>query len=217
MTLIAEFELSTPILRDVAKAASQLSVEQVYQSETGATKLVFWADGERFESVESALESDDTVDEYRLLERLSDRCLYSATLTEWGTEQLTHPAAAANDMAFLDITVTGDTLIRARVPSRDALVSYRESCREREIPFRLRRMYYEPGPNAERYGLSERQQEALLAALEAGYFEVPRTATLSAIAETLEISDQALSARLRRGQATLLRNTVASEGAHLKG
>jgi predicted DNA binding protein len=212
MTLIAEFELSTPILREVAQAASQLSIEQVYRSETGETKLLFWADGEEFESVEAALESDPSVEEYAPLDRLSERRLYSVVLSELGTERLTHPAAAANDIAFLDITVTGDTRIRARVPSKDALVAYHEGCRERGIPFRLFRMYYEPGPDAEQYGLSERQREALLAALGAGYFEVPRTATLASIAETLGISDQALSARLRRGQATLLRSTIGSEG-----
>lgn len=212
MTLIVEFELSTPILRDVAAAASQLSIEQVYESETGATKLVFWANSRNFEAVESALETDRSVDEYRLLEKMAEKRLYSASLTEWGTERLTHPAAAANDIAFLEITVTGNTQIRARVPSRDALFAYRQSCRERDVPFRLQRIYHESEPENGQYGLSDRQQEALLAALEAGYFDVPREATLSSIAGRLDISDQVLSARLRRGQANLLRNTVADDG-----
>ncbi|MFC4436787.1 MULTISPECIES: helix-turn-helix domain-containing protein [Natrialbaceae] len=211
MTLIVEFELSTPILREAAAAASQLSIEQVYESETGATKLVFWATSRNFEAVESALETDSSVDEHTLLEKMAEKRLYSASLTEWGTERLTHPAAAANDIAFLEIAVTGDTQIRARVPSRDALLAYRESCRERDVPFRLQRIYHEPGPESGQYGLSDRQQEALLAALEAGYFDVPREATLSSIAGQLDISDQALSARLRRGQANLLRNTVTDD------
>lgn len=213
MALIVEFELSTPILREAAAAASQLSIEQVYESETGATKLVFWATSRDFGTVESALETDSSVDEYTLLERMAEKSLYSASLTEWGSERLTHPAAASYDIAFLEITVTGDTQIRARVPSRDALFAYRESCRERDVPFRLQRIYHESGPERSQYGLSDRQQEALLAALEAGYFAVPREATLTSIAERLEISDQALSARLRRGQANLLRNTVANDDA----
>ncbi|TYL40283.1 bacterio-opsin activator [Natronococcus pandeyae] len=211
MPLIVEFELSTPILREVAVAASQLTVEQVYQLETGATKLVFWATDGCFEAIERALETDRSVDEYTLLEKMAAKRLYSARLTEWGADRLTHPAAAANDIAFLEITVTGDTQVRARVPSRDALFAYRESCRERDVPFRLQRIYHETEPEGGQYGLTDRQQEALLAALEAGYFDVPREATLSSIAERLEISDQALSARLRRGQANLLRNTVVGD------
>jgi predicted DNA binding protein len=213
MTLIAEFEITTPILWEVAQPTSQLSIEQVYQSKAGATKLLFWAVGETDETgdaIESALESDRSVAASTLLERLPDRRLYSVTLTEWATERMTHPAAAANDIAMLEITVTDETRIRARVPSRDALVAYRESCHERGIPFRLLRIYRESYQDAVQYGISDRQREALLAALDAGYFDVPRETKLSVIAEALGISDQALSARLRRGQATLLRNTLAS-------
>ncbi|WP_306056540.1 helix-turn-helix domain-containing protein [Natronococcus wangiae] len=211
MTFIVEFELSTPILREAAAATSKLYIEEVYRAETGATKLVFWADGDEFERFEGALDADRSVDEYSLLEELADERLYSAALTEWGAERLTYPAAASYDIAFLEITVTGDTRIRARVPSRDALFAYRESCREREVPFRLQRIYRETASESGQYGLSDGQQEALLAALEAGYFDVPREATLSSIAERLEISDQALSARLRRGHANLLRNTIADD------
>jgi predicted DNA binding protein len=213
MTLIAEFEISTPILREVAQAASRLSVEQVYQSEAGATKLLFWAFTENDEAVDAALEADRSVAASTVLERLPGEHLYSVTLAEWATDRLTHPAAAANDIAMLEITVTDEARIRARVPSREALIAYRESCHERRIPFRLLRIYQESYQNAVQYGISDRQREALLAALDAGYFDVPRETTLSAIAETLGISDQALSARLRRGQATLLRNTLANRGA----
>ena len=211
MSFIVEFELSTPILRETATAASKLTIEQVYRSERGATKLVFWAYGNDLESVAAALEADDSIAEFATLEELPERRLYSAALTDWGADLLTHPAAAADDISFLDITVTDDTAIRARVPSREALQSYRESCRERELPFRLRRIFQEHESEPSRYGVSERQREALLAALEAGYFDVPRDATLAEIAEGLGISDQALSARLRRGQATLLRNTIAMD------
>ncbi|ELY51574.1 helix-turn-helix domain-containing protein [Natronococcus jeotgali] len=212
MSFIAEFELSTPILRETAVASSKLAVEQIYRSGDDTTKLVFWAYGDDPGAIEAALENDPTVAEYSLLEALSERRLYSAALTEWGTDLLIYPAAATNDISFRDVTVTGDgeTRIRARVPSREALQAYRESCLERDLGFRLRRIFRESESETSPYGVSSRQREALLAALEAGYFDVPREATLAAVAEELEISDQALSARLRRGQAALLRNTLAT-------
>lgn len=209
MSLIVEFELSTPILRQTAETSSPIHVEEVSQSETGDTKLTLWVYGDNLAGFEAVLESDESVDEFTLLEEQAGKRLYSVTLTEWGASQLTSPAAAAHDISFLDITVTGETRIRARVPSRDALFAYRDSCRERDVPFRLRRIYEEEESDTEQYGLSGRQREALLTALEEGYFSVPRETTLSAIAEKLEISDQALSARLRRGQANLLRTTLA--------
>ena len=107
-----------------------------------------------------------------------------------------------------EITVTEDTNIRARVPTREALFAYRDVCREKDIPFRIQRIFEESAAAGDRYGITERQQEALTVALEEGYFDVPRETTLSAVAAKLDISAQALSARLRRGQANLLRNTI---------
>jgi predicted DNA binding protein len=48
-------------------------------------------------------------------------------------------------------------------------------------------------------GLTDSQREALLVALETGYFEEPRNATLSEVAADLEISQPAASGLLRRG------------------
>lgn len=208
MVLIVEFEIATPILRRTVEAASRIDVEEIFQSATGETKLLFWVYGEDLESVGAALDDDGTVRAFTLLEEPADRRLYSATLSAYGEEHLTYPTAAEYDIAYLDITVTTDTRIRARIPTREALFAYRDACRKREIPFRIERIFHESDQSGNQYGITDRQQEALLAALEAGYFDVPRNTTLSEVAEKLDISDQALSARLRRGQANLLRNTL---------
>ncbi|MFB6161431.1 MAG: helix-turn-helix domain-containing protein [Haloferacaceae archaeon] len=53
-------------------------------------------------------------------------------------------------------------------------------------------------------GLTAEQHVALRRAVDAGYFAVPRRATLSDLADDLGISDTAASQRLRRGLATVL-------------
>ncbi len=208
MVLIVEFEIGTPILRRTAVAVSRIDVEEIYRSESGATKLVCWAYGDDLEGVEPALEADDTVAAWSLLEDPEDRRLYSVTLSDRGQAHLTYPTAAKYDIGYREITVTEDTRIRARVPTREALFAYRDVCREKGIPFRIQRIFEESAAAGDRYGVTDRQWEALTVALEEGYFDVPRETTLSAVAEKLDISAQALSARLRRGQANLLRNTV---------
>ncbi|MFP4628968.1 MAG: helix-turn-helix domain-containing protein [Halobacteriales archaeon] len=64
------------------------------------------------------------------------------------------------------------------------------------------------GSPARRFDLTPAQEAALLAALEAGYFEVPKAATAAAVAETLDISPSAFLERLRRGQANLVRQAL---------
>lgn len=212
MVLIVEYEIETPILRRTVDAVSRIDVEEIYQSETGATKLICWAYGDSLDDVDAALDDDETIREYSLLEESDGRRLYSVTLSEQGQEHLTYPTAAEYDIGFHEITVVNVTKIRARVPTREALFAYRDVCREKDIPFRIKRLFRESNPSGDRYGITDSQLEALLVALEEGYFDVPRGTTLSAVAEQLDISAQALSARLRRGQTNLLQNTVSEQG-----
>ncbi|WP_222918967.1 helix-turn-helix domain-containing protein [Natrinema sp. SYSU A 869] len=208
MVLIVEFEIATPILRRTVDAVSRIDVEEIYQSEAEETKLICWVYGDELESVETALDDDDTIQTFSLLEVEEDRRLYSVTLSERGETQLTYPTAAEYDISYHEITVTRNTKIRARVPTREALFAYRDVCQEKDIPFRIQRIFQGSDPSGDRYGITDRQREALQIALEEGYFDVPRGTTLSAVATKLDISDQALSARLRRGEANLLQNTI---------
>ncbi len=53
----------------------------------------------------------------------------------------------------------------------------------------------------------------MLAALEHGYYDVPREASLTDLAERLDVSHQALSERLRRGHGNLVKHALgANEG-----
>jgi predicted DNA binding protein len=56
---------------------------------------------------------------------------------------------------------------------------------------------------AQRWDVTPAQEAALRAAMEIGYFTVPRGATAAEVADELGISKSAFLERLRRGQATL--------------
>ncbi|WP_435364004.1 helix-turn-helix domain-containing protein [Haloarchaeobius sp. DYHT-AS-18] len=56
---------------------------------------------------------------------------------------------------------------------------------------------------ARRWGFTPAQEEALRAANEMGYFEVPRDVTASEVADAIGISKSAFLERLRRGQSAL--------------
>ena len=66
-------------------------------------------------------------------------------------------------------------------------------------------------------GLSDRQHEALRTAYEMGYFEIPRDASLEAVAAELDISASAASERLRRAQTQLIQETMATTWPPLPG
>lgn len=212
MTLIVEFELRTPILRTAVEAIRRIQLEEVYGTEAGEPKLLFWAFGDEFGAFAEALADDERVAGFTVLEDPTGRHLYSVVLTDRAADRLIYPVVAEHDVTILEIVITDEPVVRARVPSREALFDYRDRCLEKGVGFHVQRIYRERGPGDGRYGVTETQRKALVAALERGYFEVPRATTLSAIVGELEIPNQALSARLRRGQANLLRNTLADDG-----
>lgn len=62
--------------------------------------------------------------------------------------------------------------------------------------------------------LTDRQREVLTAAVERGYYEVPREVTLEELAESVDVSHQALSECLRRAQENLAVDTLGPAGAN---
>lgn len=218
MSLIAEYELSNPILRETRRAEPDvvLQVEDEHLSAGEPAALVIWARGEDadLEAFHERLPADGTVEAFELLANLGERRLYRVSLTETGLAGVTYSAAFELGITFLDIRAQGDGVrYRAQVPSREALFAYRDHCRERDLEFRLVGLYPGESTDGEGLGLTDRQREVLERALEEGYFEVPRRTTLTELADELGVSDQALSAIMRRGQANLLDHTLARDAS----
>ncbi len=218
MSLIAEFELTNPILLDTRRAVPDVAVqvEDEQLSLDDLPKLVFWASGDAddLEQFERLLPSDPTIEAYERLADLGGRRLYRISLTEAGRVGMTYANAVELDITFLKIWGSGETLrYRAQIPSREALFAYRDVCRERNLSFRLVSLFQGEFSEADEFGVTARQREVLLHALEEGYFDVPRQTTLEELADDLDVSDQALSAILRRGQANLLRHTLTTDTA----
>jgi predicted DNA binding protein len=102
----------------------------------------------------------------------------------------------------------GEWALKLRFPSRAALSDFQAFYEEREIDLHVVRLYGLTEPKLGQYDITPKQREALLRALEMGYFEIPRETTLEAVAESMDISRMAASERLRRGQTNLVGNSL---------
>lgn len=93
------------------------------------------------------------------------------------------------------------------------LESFRDHCAEAGIDLDLVRMHSPSAPESNlSYGLTDPQYEALVLAVDRGYYDVPRRCTTAELAADLGISDQAVSERLRRGVAALVQHTIHPGG-----
>ena len=119
-------------------------------------------------------------------------------------------ALATADASIERLTVTADGLEQMGwFADRAAFIEF-SSFWQRNAEFRLERLTRDAEPKSPGNGLTDRQLEALRTACEMGYFEIPRRASLDAVATELDIAASALSERLRRAQTQLIQETVAT-------
>ena len=101
--------------------------------------------------------------------------------------------------------------VEMRFPDRDSFGRYHEFLAKEGVSLELQRLAADDRQHRDRdrgSTLTDAQREALALAYEYGFFEVPRETGLSEIAAQLGISNQAVSERLRRGQAQLIADRV---------
>jgi predicted DNA binding protein len=101
---------------------------------------------------------------------------------------------------------------QVRASARPDLAALYEACQDYGMNPRIQQITTSPGrADGNQWGISDKQQEALLAAHSAGYFAVPRERTLTELAEGFGISRQAYSRRLMRGLDRMLSHTLVVE------
>lgn len=211
MSVIANFYLETPVLRRALRDVPDMavSVEQQTATQGSPMTMIFWASGDDFEAFEEGLSADPTVTDSTVLAEVNGAKLYRIRLTERGEEVITYQSWAELGAIFLSADRSGDGWrLQLRFPDQESVQQYAEFCRENELPLELRRLYRADDDGRDAHGLTELQRETMLAAVEAGYFSVPREISTEELAERLDVSHQAVSERLRRGTETLIRSTL---------
>lgn len=182
----------------------------------GDAAPLVWVTGSDRSTVDSALEDDPTLD---VLARLADdgdgRWLYRL---QFGTEaKLFQQIVSQCNGAILEASGRNATWsLRLLFHDRNALSEAYSLFDQYDYRVNVTRVTSVDELDTGRGSLTKTQYETLVAAYELGYFEVPREITLENLAEELGVSHQALSERLRRSHAALVK-TELSEGAMVSG
>ena len=209
--IIVEFQLDHPVFRYTLDRVPDVRIEweQSDAIDESRVRILVWAEG-GLEEFEAAFEADPTVTAPTLLAEVGSRRLYQAELANEALDTSLYPLLTREGGVIRDLTSAGTTWeYRLAFPNRQAVDRFFDNCRSHGIPFEIHRLYTErDAVGAANPQLTDDQREALTAAVNCGYFEVPRQCTLAGLSDRLGISDSAVSQRLRRGTKVLVERYV---------
>lgn len=171
----------------------------------------FWAADGDFETFETALDDDPTVDDVVTVEDHDDERLYRVT---WAreAESIVYAVSESGATILEATSENGGWFVEMLFPDEEALSEFQNYAAAHDLSFELRWLHGAAHSEAfGRYGVTDEQREALVTAYEQGYFDVPGDISLGELADELDISKNAVSARLHRGYANLVRNTLVHD------
>lgn len=163
--------------------------------------------GTEVESATTAFRRSPYLEDVTLVDEDEGESVYRLSWTDERPELLR--SISRGDGTILSAVAVDDTAsFELRFPDHDSASRFYREHADRVDPVSIRRSSRDSnGRTTSEPSLTPKQREALCLALETGYFEIPREASLIELANELGITDNAMSERLRRGTATLVRNS----------
>lgn len=214
MSVIARFSIPAEefAFGDVLEIREGIQVRLESMIPTGTSTIPYlWVSSDDADAVQTALQDSPLVDNVRLVDETGTETLVRV---EWSTEvDGLVDVIEGSEAVILEAEGRGDNWsFRLRFPDRQHLSEFYRACLDEGVTLDLDEVNNPIGSaGGIEYDITETQREALLTALEAGYFDVPRKINLQDLAEQFGISDTALSQRLRRGLTGLLSSTLPQQ------
>lgn len=211
MSVILEFTIAAEDFRlgQVLSNPPEMQFELERVVPTGHMVMPFvWATGDDHAAFAENVRNDPAVRELLALDRLDDSGLYRVEWNDSPTDLI--EAISKADASILQARGNDEWVFRLRFNDHDKLSQFHNYVIEEEMALHIDRTYTltEATDRGHRFDLTKEQREALLLALQRGYFATPRDVSLDELAGELEITRQALSNRIRLGNEKVLRGAL---------
>ena len=213
ITAVVRIEHPDVVLTKTVTHDQSSAVTSVLEAGTDPTsgKFFYRVESSDFRRFEDGLRNDHTIGEFeRVIESGDEKAIYSF---EYSDEAKTiSPIISSANGVILDMKNEGvGWILTIWMPNRKNLAPLWEYAERNDIDIDLLRVNEYASLENTDAGLTDSQREALLVALDTGYFEDPRKATLSDVAADLDISQPAASGLLRRGTKRLVVSSLVDD------
>lgn len=209
-----EYYHESEILRETLRPLSdlQITVRNIATGPETPLRTICAVTGDECDEFGNLAEADPSVDELKLLEKGSLRRLYWISAVPGTVDQRAYEAAIDSGGVYLQSRrAKNGWYTTMNYPDQECFQEFQRRITEAGMeidPRVVRTGQYLLSGGA--FDLTEKQEAVLTAAIESGYFEIPRRTTLADIADRLSISEQAASERLRRAMNSLGRAAVTT-------
>lgn len=211
MSVFGEFSIpASSFALDESLAEHESVVVEAERMATHSTMQVMpflWGSGADADAFCGTLEADPTVEKADISEDTDDGVLYKM---QWHQEfRDLIDAMVDHHGSLVEATGTAGTWhLKLRFAEEKHVTEFQDNFRKEGRNFEVERLYQPTAPRQREYNLTPEQHDALIAAYDAGYFDVPRKSSTADLAAELDISANAVSARLRRASANLVDNAI---------
>lgn len=187
--------------------AIEIEIDRVVAHDATHVLPFVWVSGDGSEDVPAILDDDPSVDDWEVLAEYENEQFYRMA---WADEAqiIAHMVVEHDATVQRAIARNGEWHLRVLFPERSSVSAAHDYAQHHEFALDLKRLYDVDTIRRVRYNLTSEQHEALVEGLQRGYYDIPRDAQLEDLADTLDISHQALSERFRRATKRLIENAL---------
>ena len=168
--------------------------------------------------VRTTLLEEENIDAVHRLASTEEKTLFEI---EWNDDDIDGIIQPLNDLEGRVLKAMGtedEWEFHLLFDSHVSLSEFNMAATNKEIPVTLKKVYNSEiqnenaNPALDETGLKSNYRDILLLAYRNGYYDAPRKIQLCELAKKEDISDSALSKRLRRATADLIEHTLLTDG-----
>lgn len=175
-----------------------------------STEWVFpfhWISGGDFTAFDEAIADDPTVSDATIIEKADDSVLYQIEWSDAFTQLIIDIIDQHANILHAEAR-DEQWRLKLRFAKEHQVSSFQEYFAEAGREFTVNKIYHPTSSRQREYGLTAEQHDTLVTAFDKGYFTVPRDISMEELADALGISSNAVSQRLRRATANLIKHTL---------
>lgn len=168
----------------------------------------FWVRGAKGNEIKEAFIGQEGLKTIQIIDSVDDQHLLRA---EWTQEHsgILHALTETQVVLVNGIGTNEQWTFELRGDERSDIGSFHELCQELDIQPTMKEIHaLTPVKSDTEEALTETQQVALELAFDRGYYKTPREVTLEELSHELDITQQAVASRLRRGINQILGETL---------